>query len=104
MNTILRTAILSAALLALGACKATENCGSDCGSSSSCGSACETEGKAAIKSAAFNTTCPYSGNAAKPEITSTHNGKTVAFCCAGCQKKFEAASAADKDSIMAKAK
>jgi YHS domain-containing protein len=102
MKSILFGAILSAALLGLGACKTTDNCGQDCGSS--CDSACKAEGKAAMGLTAFNSTCPYTGNPVKADVTSTHNGKTVAFCCGGCKSKFEKASAADKDAILSKAK
>jgi YHS domain-containing protein len=102
MKSILFSAILSAALLGLGACKSTENCGDKCGSS--CGSTCETEGKAAMSVVAVNTTCPYSGNPVKSDVTSTHNGKTIAFCCGGCKSKFDKASAAEKDAILSKAK
>jgi YHS domain-containing protein len=38
-----------------------------------------------------NDMCPVkTGEAAKPGITTTFNGKTVAFCCNNCKNTFEA--------------
>ncbi len=37
-----------------------------------------------------NKDCPVSGKPAKPTVTSTHNGKEVAFCCNNCKGKFDA--------------
>ncbi|MCB1277633.1 hypothetical protein [Prosthecobacter sp.] len=34
--------------------------------------------------------CPISGKPADPSITSTKDGKTVAFCCEKCKAKFDA--------------
>lgn len=104
MKKILLGTMIGVAVLALGACKATENCGDGCGSA--CSGGCETDGKAAMTAspAAFNTTCPFSGEPVKAGVTSTYNGKTVGFCCNGCKEKFEKASAADKDAMLAKVK
>lgn len=33
--------------------------------------------------------CPISGKPADPSITSTKDGKTVAFCCEKCKAKFD---------------
>ncbi len=35
-----------------------------------------------------NTVCIVSGEEIDPEITATYNGKTYAFCCKTCLKKF----------------
>tara|TARA_B100001964_G_scaffold229681_1_gene282275 strand:+ start:564 stop:1076 length:513 start_codon:yes stop_codon:yes gene_type:complete len=47
-----------------------------------------------VKAVAVNTTCPMSGKAVNPDCTATHKGDVVAFCGAGCQKKFKADPAA----------
>ena len=39
---------------------------------------------------AFNTICPVSSEDIDSEITYTYNGKTYAFCCNKCLKKFKA--------------
>ena len=39
---------------------------------------------------AFNTICPVSTEDVDPEITYTYKGKTYAFCCNKCLKKFKA--------------
>jgi YHS domain-containing protein len=39
--------------------------------------------------APVNTTCIMSGKDVDPTITSTHNGKVVAFCCAKCKARFD---------------
>jgi hypothetical protein len=51
-----------------------------------------------------NTKCPYSGGPVNPAVTSEYKGKTVGFCCAGCQGKWAKASDADRDAMLAKAK
>ena len=47
-----------------------------------------------VKSVAVNATCPMSGKAINAKITAKHKGDVVAFCGAGCQKKFTADPAA----------
>lgn len=37
----------------------------------------------------LNTICPVSTEEADPEITYTYKGKTYAFCCNNCLKKFK---------------
>ena len=37
-----------------------------------------------------NKDCPVSGKPAKETVTTSHNGKEVAFCCNNCKGKFEA--------------
>jgi len=39
---------------------------------------------------AFNTICPVSSEDIDSEITYTYKGKTYAFCCNKCLKKFKA--------------
>ncbi len=36
----------------------------------------------------INTNCPVKGKPAKPNITTEHEGKQVAFCCFLCKRKF----------------
>jgi YHS domain-containing protein len=36
----------------------------------------------------FNTVCPVSGEEIDSDITATYKGKTYAFCCKRCLKKF----------------
>ncbi|MFT3685824.1 MAG: hypothetical protein QM783_13025 [Phycisphaerales bacterium] len=57
-----------------------------------------------MEAKATNKTCPYTGGAAKADITSTCDGKTVAFCCAGCKGKFDKADHAKQVEMLAKAK
>ncbi len=38
----------------------------------------------------INTVCPVSGEDVDPKITYAYNGKTFAFCCNKCLKKFKA--------------
>jgi len=37
-----------------------------------------------------NTKCPVSGEDIDPSMTIVYKGKTIAFCCADCEKKFNA--------------
>lgn len=37
-----------------------------------------------------NTKCPVSGDDIDAAVTTTQDGKTVAFCCKDCIKKFKA--------------
>lgn len=37
----------------------------------------------------FNTICAVSGEPVDPEFTQTYEGKTYAFCCNNCLKKFK---------------
>ncbi len=36
-----------------------------------------------------NKDCPVSGKPVKAGITSSHDGKTVGFCCNNCKGKFD---------------
>ena len=65
----------------------------------------EKDAKSASAAApgAMNTTCPLSGRAVNASVTSEHEGKKVAFCCAGCKGKFDAMTAAKKSETMASA-
>ncbi|TDU81014.1 YHS domain-containing protein [Prosthecobacter fusiformis] len=41
--------------------------------------------------APVNTECPVKeGKPVKAELTTTHKGKEIAFCCKGCVNKFKA--------------
>jgi YHS domain-containing protein len=37
-----------------------------------------------------NTSCPVGSRPIRTDITSTYNGKEIAFCCNNCKKKFDA--------------
>ncbi len=54
--------------------------------------------------AVMNAKCPFSGNAANPDVSSDVAGKHVAFCCGGCKARFDALSPEKKAEIAAKAK
>jgi len=44
------------------------------------------DGKAAKP---INTKCPVEGGDVDPKVTIQHEGKTIAFCCAGCDEEFK---------------
>jgi YHS domain-containing protein len=50
--------------------------------------------------AAVNTKCPVSGEDIDPSLTIVYKGKTIAFCCADCETKFNK----DPDAYVAKMK
>lgn len=58
------------------------------------------ETKPAANMGALNSSCPFSGNKANKDVTSKHNGKTVAFCCNGCKAKFDSLSDAEKAAMV----
>ena len=37
----------------------------------------------------INKTCPVEGGEVDPEVTVVHKGKTIGFCCAGCDTEFK---------------
>jgi len=49
--------------------------------------------------APVNTVCPVAGKPAKPTVTTTHEGKEIAFCCNNCKGKFEADPAKYADKV-----
>lgn len=70
-------------------------------------SGCKTESKpkaAAAPPGMMNTKCPFSGGAAKADVTSTYNGQTIGFCCNNCKGKFDAMTDEKKKEMVAKAK
>ena len=86
---------LSALTLAasLAGCKATEE---QCVAAPAAGN---HPGKVAV-----NTVCPVMPtDAADETVTVDYKGKKIAFCCAGCVKKFNAMDEKGKDAILAKA-
>ncbi|QOJ00236.1 MAG: hypothetical protein HRU70_06940 [Phycisphaeraceae bacterium] len=53
---------------------------------------------------AVNTVCPIvDSDAADGSVTVAHQGKTIALCCAGCVRKFNAMTTAQRDAVLAKA-
>ena len=49
--------------------------------------------------APVNKTCPVGSRPARTDITVTHKGMEVGFCCNNCKKKFEADPAKFEDKI-----
>jgi YHS domain-containing protein len=43
-----------------------------------------------LSAAPANTTCPVGSRPIRTDITSTYNGKQIAFCCNKCKAKFDA--------------
>ena len=37
----------------------------------------------------INKNCPVEGGKVDPEVTLVHEGKTIGFCCAGCDEEFK---------------
>ena len=52
------------------------------------GSVAFAEKPAEAKGAPINKKCPVEGEDIDPAVTTTHTGKTVAFCCKSCIGKF----------------
>jgi YHS domain-containing protein len=48
----------------------------------------------ALSAAPVNTVCPVGARPIRSDITSTYQGKEVAFCCNKCKAKFDANPAA----------
>ena len=63
-----------------------------------------TTAKVEAKATPVNKICPISGEEAKADVTSTCDGKTVAFCCPGCKGKFDKMDHAKQEAVLAKAK
>lgn len=61
------------------------------------------KGPNAVGTAAVNTNCPITGEHADQTVLATYQGKSVAFCCAGCATKFNAMSDSEKAQVYAKA-
>src|SRR5690349_9291865 len=45
--------------------------------------------KDAKKATPINKKCPVEGGDVDPDSTIQYKGKTIGFCCAGCDKEFE---------------
>jgi YHS domain-containing protein len=43
-----------------------------------------------LSAAPVNTVCPVGSRPIRADITSTYQGKEIAFCCNNCKKKFDA--------------
>lgn len=82
MKTIVRTALVSAAMLLFAACHSTP--------ASSSGMT------------AANAKCPMKGEALEPgSPTCDYNGQKIGFCCSTCMKAFQGLSDADKKAKVA---
>lgn len=103
-------AVLALAAASLTGCKTDEACGtcSDKGACTDKTACCDSTAAAACTAttgaatAAVNTACPYSGGPVNSAITASYNGKTVGFCCAGCQSKWQSASDTDRAAMLTK--
>ena len=65
-------------------------------------SSTQTQANSGGAAAPINTACPFSGEKVDSKVTSSYNGKTVAFCCAGCKGKFDKADAKAQADMVAK--
>ncbi len=89
-RTLASAAVIAGLSLCLAACKSEEK-------------KADTGGSELQKSAAFNTICPVSREAIDPAVpTRQYAGKTVGFCCTHCEAKWDKASVADRDAMLAK--
>jgi len=52
-----------------------------------------------VSAAPANTTCPVGSRPIRTDITSTYQGKEIAFCCNKCKAKFDAEPAKYADKI-----
>jgi hypothetical protein len=68
-------------------------CSSDQQASTASGSATQV--------AMVNATCPFTGEANDPAVTTQYKGKTVGFCCEGCVGKWNKLSDAEKAEKLA---
>lgn len=84
------TGMALTAVLALGvsAAFADDKPGDSCGA---CGMSAATTQPAQTPAAdkPVNTKCPILGEAIDPKITTTYQGKTIAFCCKDCIDDFK---------------
>ncbi len=68
---------------------------------SGCASTSETE---AASAKPVNTICPIGGHEVPDnDLTATHNGYVVAFCCEGCADTWDGESQEGRDEILAAA-
>lgn len=66
-----------------------------------CQSSQKTGGDAAMS---VNKVCPVMGSPVDQANSTMYKGEKVAFCCKGCDKKFEKMTEAEKDAAVAKSK
>ena len=72
-------------------------------SDEACGGECAEGGATFLPVAAhaFNTECPYSGNASKADVVAEFRGMKVDFCCNGCKARFEKADDTARAALVA---
>lgn len=99
MNTNFRTALATLALVAAAGLAACSNDKTETATTNA-----PAEAKATATTAAVNKTCPFTGGAANASVTSTCQGKTVAFCCAGCKGKFDKMDAKQQADLCTRTK
>lgn len=68
-----------------------------------CGSVADRAQVEAPAAAAINTTCPVMGEEIDPEVTTSYNGATVAFCCKGCVSDWNEMSEDERNAFVTKA-
>lgn len=74
----------------------------DDGTEEICNAAPSTGNRPGIK--AVNTTCPIvDADGADENVTADWRGKTIAFCCPTCLRKFNRMNDAEKDAVLVKA-
>jgi len=74
----------------------------DDGTEEICNAAPATGNRPGIK--AVNTTCPIvDADGADEDVTAEWRGKTIAFCCPTCLRKFNRMNDAEKDAVLVKA-
>jgi YHS domain-containing protein len=68
-----------------------------------CKSADKAEAQSATTSAPVNTICPIGGHEVDTTLTSSYQGKTIAFCCDGCKSDFDDGNTARKEEVLGRA-
>lgn len=98
MKIIARRVLTVSAALALAgllaACSSTEKAADS--------KAATTPSTKVNASAPMNTNCPYSNKPVNNSVTRSYKGATVGFCCSGCAGKWDKATDADRDAMVAK--
>lgn len=81
----MKSLLASAAVL----CAALALSGSPARGADQAGDKKDEKKAAAAAAAPINQVCPVEGGKVDPEVTLVHEGKTVGFCCAGCDAEFK---------------
>ena len=70
-----------------------------------CSTADKSDAKTGEKVTVINKTCPVEGGEvpADTKLVTSYKGKTVGFCCDGCQGKWAKMTDKERDAALAKA-